>query len=109
MWFPTKEKIEREIDILLTRFERVAKRAEVSIAESNKFASVLGPNEIAETMHRNTLKIIENLHGAGAQARFGLRPLRTIANDLPGVAAVASQYASLLDNMEMMRREGAKA
>ncbi|RIA45738.1 hypothetical protein DFR49_0263 [Hephaestia caeni] len=109
MLFPTKEKVEREIDALLTRFERIEARAQANVEESNKFASLLGPNEIAETLLRNTQSIIHNLHEAGAQARFGLRPIRSIANDLPAVAKVASQYAGLLDNMDFARKAGERA
>ncbi len=108
MWFPTKEKVEREIDALLTCFERIEQRAEFNVNESNKFASLLGPNEIAETLLRNTRKIIENLHEAAAQTRFELRPLRALASDLPQVAKVASQYVSILDNMDFARKAGEK-
>ena len=106
MWFPTKEKLEREIDALLTRFERIEQRAEFNVNESNKFASLLGPNQIAETLLRNARKIIENLHRAGAETRFETRSFRAIANDLPAVTKVASQYAGLLDNMDFARKAG---
>jgi hypothetical protein len=106
MWFPTKQKIEREIDILLSRFERIAERAQINIDESNKFASTLGPNDVAETIHKNSLQIIGNLYEAATQARFGMRPLRAIATDLSGVDDVASKYAGLIDNMDLIRRAG---
>ncbi|MBJ6120589.1 hypothetical protein [Sphingomonas mollis] len=106
MLFPTKEKVEREVDALLTRFERIEQRADFNVNESSKFASVLGPNEIAEKILRNARSIIENLHEAGAQARFGLRPIRAIANDLPAVAKVASEYSGILDNMDFTRKSG---
>ena len=109
MWFPTKERVEREIDGLLTRFERIVQRAEFNVRESNKFASVFGPNEIAETILTTSQTIIERLHEAGANARFGVRPLRSIANDLPEVGRVASRYAGLLDNMDFARKAGEQA
>ena len=109
MWFPTKEKVEREIDVLLTRFERIEKRAEFNISESNRIGSLFGPNEMAEVILRNTRKIIENLHEGAAETRYELLSLRALANNIAPVAKVASQYASILDNMDFARKAGEKA
>jgi hypothetical protein len=104
MWFPTKEKVEREIQRLLTVFELIEKRAARVVAESNIFSSILGPNEIAETIHRNTLQIIENLYAAAADVRFGMRPFKQVASDLAEVVIVGKNYNSLLDNMDSKTR-----
>jgi hypothetical protein len=104
MWFPTRDKVEREIQRLLTVFELIEKRAARVVAKSNIFSSILGPNEIAETIHRNALQIIENLYAAAAQVRFGMRSVKQVASDLTGVETVGKNYNLVLDNMESNTR-----
>ncbi|MEA3061901.1 MAG: hypothetical protein QOJ94_1682 [Sphingomonadales bacterium] len=97
MWFPTKEKVARELDRLLTRCEAIDQRIRVYEEQAKILGSIFGPAPEVTEWRVAQEEIYGNLMEASTGVRYGNVSYLEIAPSLKPVRKAIDHFDKVLD------------
>jgi hypothetical protein len=109
MFFPTKAKVQRELDLLLTRLEQIDKRLQRYEAQQRIVGSIFGPALELDEMRAAREDIYLTIIEAHAGVRFGTVSFREVAPQLKPVSAAIRHFEKVLDQTDAASAAGQAA
>jgi hypothetical protein len=109
MLFPTKQKVERELDRLLTDLEKIDTRLQVYEGQEGIVGSIFGPSPELAEMRAAHGDVHSSLIEATVGIRFGSISFREIAPQLKPVAGAVRHFKNILDQADAASAAGKAA